>query len=342
MSYTPFAESDTIISSESIVSALWSGNVYTLTNASMFTSSVQEVSKTGKTYLNVNNLDVSSTNSEMQFAIAYGHVSGSGSAPFNTSAPALTPTSNVYNQYVNMVYGDENTPFSFGGVTSKDIYVLNVSRARYKESLKPGSLNLTLTTPSGSITLTDNSKDVTSPSYVGSNRVYNIVSGSNGSSWNSTAVQTTSGSYGMFFPDLSTIILNPRALSLPVASGGISASIDETGSTSYVKSYNQNNRNLFSYIYSGNAFSMNSVETVTSKYFIVNVKFNDCNYTTNPSVIDANGNVLYATLIDNPETFVTGIGLYNEFNELMGIAKLSKPLKKSFTSTLSIKVKLST
>ena len=342
MSYIPFSDSDTIISSEAIVSALWSNNTYTLGTSSLYTSSTQEQSYTGDTYLNVYNLPATASNAELQFALSYGHVSGSGSAPYNTSAPGLTPTSNIYTQCVNTIYGDETAPLAFGGVVSKDVYVINVARSRYKESIKPGSFNLVLKSPSGSVYLTDNSKDLTSANYVGGNRYYTVVSGSNGNSWNSTEVQTVSGSYGMFFPDLATVYLNPRALSLPVSSGGISSSIDETASTSYTSPINTNNSKLFGYIYNGNNISGNSQETVTSKYFAVNVKFNDCNYTTNPSVIDNNGNILYTTLVDNPETYVTGVGLYNELNELMGIAKLSKPLKKSFINTLSFKVKLST
>lgn len=344
MSYIPLQVGDSIIVQDSITAPLWSQGAYTLTGTSLYTSSIQATSGQGQAYLNVYNLPYSAQNSELQFALAYGHISGSGSAPFNAAIPGLTPTRDVYGQYSSLIYGEEGgqNPFTFGGSNgaSRDILVVNVSRARYKESLKPGSLNLTITSGSNTLKLTDNSADVNVVSYIGSNRVYNIVSGSNGHSYNSNATQTASGSYGLFFPDTSTIILNPRALALSVANKGMNLPIDETASTSYTQAGSTNTAQLYSAIYAGNSFSLNSQETITSRYFNIKVNFTDLNYTTNPSVIDANGNIIYNTLVNNPETFITSIGLYNNQNELMGVAKLSTPLKKNFTGTVNLKVKL--
>jgi hypothetical protein len=307
----------------------------------MFTSSIQETSTAGAAYLNVYHLSTAVTGSELQYSIAYGHAYGSGSAPFNSAVPQFTPTRDVYGQFRNLVYGDENTSFNFGvGSGSRDIYVLNVSRARFKESLKPGSLNLTLTSGSNTINLTDNSNDVSVNSYIGSMRVFNIVSGSNGSSYNATAVQTASGSYGVFLPDISTVILNPRALELSTVNGGIGLVPDETNSLSYSSPINTNNASIHKTLLAGNSFSLNSYETISSRYYQAKVGFNDFNYTTNPSVIDNNGNVLYSTLINSPETFITGVGLYTTQGELVAVAKLSQPLKKNFTSPINLNIKL--
>jgi len=342
MSYISFQPSDSIIVQEAITAPLWANNTYTLTNTSMYTSSVQAAS--GQGYLNIYNLPTTATGYSLQYALAYGHISGSGSAPYNSNVPGNTPTRDIYGQYSSLVYGEAAGvyPFTFGGSnnTSRDILVLSVSRAQYKESLKPGSLNLTLVSGSTTLNLTDNSNDITLTSYIGSNRVYQIISGSSGTSYNGSDIQTVSGSYGLFLPDISTIILNPRVLSLSAANGGLGMVIDETASTSYTSPIGTNVATLYSNIYSGNSFSMNSLETITSRYFNVKVNFTDFNYTTNPSVIDANGNIIYTTLVNNPETFVTGIGLYNMQNELMAIAKLSTPLKKNFTGTLNLRVKL--
>jgi hypothetical protein len=45
-------------------------------------------------------------------------------------------------------------------------------------------------------------------------------------------------------------------------------------------------------------------------------------------------------LIDNPQTFVTTVGMYNDNNELLAVAKLSKPLVKDFTKEALIRIKL--
>lgn len=345
MSFIPFQPEDSIVSSELITAPLWSGNTYTLASTSMYTSSVQETDSTGKFYLNVTNLPLATSGSEVQFAVSYGHAYGSGSAPFNSSVPGYTPTSNIYSQYYNTIYANEGNTgslFNFGGTngSAKDIYVINVSRSRYKESLKPGSLNLTLTNGATTLHITDDSNNTSVTSFIGSNRVYNLVSGSNGLSYNSSSLQTASGSYGYFFPDISTLVLNARALALPAVNGGLALTPVETASTSYSLAYNINNSAMLGVIKAGNAFSLNSQETISSRYYDVHVKYGELNYTTNPSVIDSNGNIIFDSLIYNPQTFVTTVGLYNEKNELLAVAKLNKPLTKDFTKTLTLRVKL--
>lgn len=340
MSYIPFQEDDSVISSDVITAPLWSSNVYNLTSS--FTSSTQQYSTSGKYYLNVYNLSVGSSGSEVQLALAYGHISGSGSAVFNSLVNEMSPTRDIYGQYRNLVYGDEGTVFNFGGSggVSRDILAVNVNRSRYKEKINTGTWNLTLKNGSDYLYLTDNSKDSSITSFLGGNRFYYIVSGSNGNSYNSSSIQTNSGSYGMFFPDMGVYVLNPRALSLSYANGGIGLTVDETSALSYTSAYNVNTDRLFKLINGGASFKANSQETLSARYFFVNAKSSQLNYTTNPSIIDNNGNILYSVLIDSPQVFPTTIGLYNDANELLAVAKLSKPLPKDFTKQITCRVKL--
>lgn len=340
MSFVQFQDDDSVISSEAITAPLWTSNVYNLTAS--FTSSVQQGDNTGKYYLNVYNLLFGSDGSETQYSIAYGHVSGSGSAVFNSLVDEKTPTRDIYGQYRNLIYGDEGSVFNFGGSNgiSRDIFALNVNRSRYKEKINTGTWNLTLKNGSDYLYLTDNSKDTSVNSFIGGNRVYYIVSGSNGNSYNTSSIQTASGSYGYFFPDMGIYVLNPRALALSYANGGIGMTVDETNAKSYTSTYNINADRMFKLINSGASFQAKSEETISSRYFFVNAKSSQLNYTTNPSIIDENGNVLYSILIDNPQVFPTTIGLYNDANELLAVAKLSKPLPKDFTKQITCRVKL--
>jgi len=340
MSFVAFQQDDSVISSEAITAPLWTSNVFNLTSS--YTSSVQQVSVSGKYYLNVYNLLFGSDGSETQFAIAYGHISGSGSALFNNLVNEKTPTRDIYGQYRNLVYGDEGSVFNFGGNggVSRDIFVVNVNRSRYKESLNVGTWNLKLSNGGNSLYLTDNSNNTSITEYIGGNRAYYIVSGSNGNSYNSSSVQTNSGSYGYFFPDMGILVLNPRALSLSYANGGLGMSVDETAGGSYNLAYNINADRMFKLINSGSSFQAKSQETISSRYFFVNAKSSQLNYTTNPSIIDEFGNMLFPILVDNPQVFPTTIGLYNDANELLAVAKLSKPLPKDFTKQITCRVKL--
>ena len=50
--------------------------------------------------------------------------------------------------------------------------------------------------------------------------------------------------------------------------------------------------------------------------------------------------LIFNQLIYSPVTYITTVGLYNDSNELLAVAKLSKPLQKDFTKESLIRVKL--
>ena len=345
MSFTAFNPEDSVVSADAVISPMWSSDVTTLTT--FFTSSVQESSIPGTFYLDVYQTQSAATDAQVQFSIAYGHISGSGSAYFNPAIPDKTPTRDIYGQFRSLIYGDENTPFTFGSnnYSSKDIIVLSINRARFKESFNPGSMTLTLTTGSNTLKLTDDSTVTTTATYIGTARVYQLLSGSFNSVYSSN--YTVSGSYGIVVPDEGLIILNPRALANPVGNlGGLNVTWNEFSSsqaaawTSVSGSYNLNNRKVFELLSSGASFRLQNYETISSRYFFVRVKNAENNYTTNPTVIDSNGNLLYTQLIYNPQTFITTVGLYNDTGDLLAVAKLNKPLIKDFTKELLLRVKL--
>ena len=64
------------------------------------------------------------------------------------------------------------------------------------------------------------------------------------------------------------------------------------------------------------------------------------NYTTNPSFADNQGNLTFNSMINNPTTYITTVGLYNANNDLVAVAKLSQPIVKDFTKEALIRVKL--
>jgi hypothetical protein len=233
MSYFRLDAEDLVVSADAAVQPLWSsGNV---TQSVFYTSSTQANSTQGNYYLSIYDGDPSTnTTASVQFDITYGDLYGTGSAPYNSLVPGASPTRTIYGQYRNLIFGDENSSFTFtvngqSAVTSSNFWVINFNRTNYKEHLFPGSLNLTLTSGStNTVQLTDNSRDVTIDSFCDAGRIYDIVSGTNGSAFNQafSGVSpgfTKSGSYGYFLPDIDTIILNTKALQLPTADGGIEA-----------------------------------------------------------------------------------------------------------------------
>ena len=325
---------DFVVSADAVQSTAWSTGTPTLT--SFFTSSVQLAGSSGDYYTSVYQLDVSAAGAAVQFDIAYGNVKGSGSAYFNDAFPQFTPASTTYGQYRTMVLEDENTNFSYGDgnnvLSPNDFWVISVDRARYKESIFPGSFNLALSGSGGLLELTDNSKDISIQSFLGSSRVYQIVSGSNGSSITGGGFVANSGSYGLLLPELGTILLNPDAINQSIG-------VVPTRTADLANGTNQNL--LYNAISLGGAFTVNSQETITSDYVFVRARNSEFNYSANPSFISGStGEVVFNQFINNPQVYVTTVGMYNDANECVAVAKLSRPLLKDFTKESLIRVKL--
>jgi hypothetical protein len=329
MSFSRYNPEDSVISSETVVRGLFlynNGDINTLNY--FYTSSTYT-----EYYLDVYNGIYNSANSTVQFDIQYGNLYGSGSALINSAVANYTPSRVVYGQYRNLVYGTETTNFSFDGgtTTANDIFVINISRARYKESLLPGSFNLTLTSGSNTIKLTDDSKTTSLTRYIGENEVFYIISGSNGNAYTPAA---SASIYGMMFPNLNIVVLNASSSATVNLKNYFAPLGTSTGSAQY------NHKKLADSIVNGGSFGLQSSETISSRYFFTRIKNGEFNYTTNPSIIDDNGNLLYTTLINNPQTYITTVGMYNDNNELLAVSKLSRPLTKDFTKEALIRIKL--
>jgi hypothetical protein len=359
MSFNRLDPSDFVVSTDAISSTLFSNNSPSL--ATIFTSSVQVASSAGNYYINAYN---AATTESIQFAIAYGNEAGSGSLNYNSAVDGKSPTGTIWGQWQDLVLGDENARFVFGAVTSSEFFALPMERARYKDSLFLGSLSLSISGSSGSIVLTDNSNYVTSVQFCEAGRVFQLITGSTGVRASNAACFTpdgyskNSGSYGWLLPDIGTILLNPMALADFAVSGGIGLAYSgsyawsnqvkvSTGSQTPVTSANISLYQAISRsmaapnLATAGDFFLNSQESITSDFIFVRPRSSEFNYSENPSFISGStGEVLYPSFINNPQTYITTVGLYNDNNELLAVAKLSRPLPKDFTKEALIRVKL--
>jgi len=344
MSFNRLDPSDFVISADAISATLWSTQTPQLTT--FFTSSQQEAGSSGDYYLSVYQTASTLANAEVQFDIAYGNAVGSGSLVYNSAVDGLSPTTTIFGQYQDLILGDENTNFTFGSIESSEFYAVSFERARYKNALLLGSLTLQIKGPiaaSGSVTLTDNSDYVSTVTFTEAGRVFQLISGSEGeanTSRQANGYTTDSGSYGWLLPDIGTILLNPKALSAPTSSGGIGFVYSGSASGSGVPIISPMTA-LYQAISGSANFQINSQETITSDYIFVRARSSEFNYSENPSFISGStGEVLYNSFINNPQTYITTVGLYNDTNELLAVAKLSRPLPKDFTSEALVRIKL--
>ena len=337
MSFVTLTPTDIVVSADSVTAPAWSTGNPTLS------SFVTASSTAPAFYVDVYASASTATDPTAQFSIAYGNINGYASTYYNQLVTTASPTRTTYGQYRTLVYGDENTNFNFGtgNPNSTDILILNINRNRYKQQLYVPSFNLTLQSGSATINLTTNVNDTNTVTYLDCGRAFDIVSGSNGYATTTaigagiTAGYTLSGSYGLFLPDVGLVVLNPRALALPAANGGIKLNVPQTANTN---TYNY--QYMYNAVSGGANFQLNSEETVSSDYIFVRVKSQELNYTTNPSITSGSGTLNFPSLINNPQVYPTTVGLYNTNNELLAVAKFSKPLVKDFTKEALIRVKL--
>jgi hypothetical protein len=88
-------------------------------------------------------------------------------------------------------------------------------------------------------------------------------------------------------------------------------------------------------------FRARSAETISSTHYFVRLRNREYNYSNNPTFRDPDNNtILISGFRTDPKVYITTVGLYNDANELLGVAKLSKPVRKSFSEEILLRVRL--
>jgi hypothetical protein len=183
------------------------------------------------------------------------------------------------------------------------------------------------------VKLIDDSGATTNVTVNQGGRVFNVVSGSVADGVSVTAASETAfGSYGLFYPDLGLILLNAKMAEL---SGGVGANPRQADT------FDNRPQAFYNSIKSGSYFAARREEEISSTNFFVRVNNKKFNFSSNPTfATGSDGSLTQATFFKDPKTFITQVGLYNDENELLAIAKLSQPLLNSYSREAIIKVKL--
>jgi len=394
--YSRFTADDIVEANPTVVTTgLWSGDTGSLETTLYLNSQTgQQIDTSAEYYLDVYNKAATDPLAEVQFAVAYGHIDGGGAPTLTDNEQATLPTKAIYSQYRNLLLDPSDTKFSFQGEDSDHIYVINFQRARIREQLDPGNWELPLSGGNGLFTFIDDSGQtlgaLTANSKAG--RVFNVISGSisttSGSVSASANATTFSGSgYGLVYPDLGIIVLNPNAIGPcvgfftsassgtsypstpsygPAAISGMTSvfynksdlttytlpfapvthSLTEAAWTGKKSAYNHEavyisiNNAVISTTYD-KGFRARSAETISSTHYFVRLRNKEFNYSNNPTFYNPdNGSLVIPEFRNDPKAYITTVGLYNDQNELLAVAKLSKPVRKSFDEEVLLRVRL--
>ena len=276
---------------------------------------------------------------------------------------------NIYNQMAQTLVGydvtgsvlrfDQNGDnLNDTGTKMDNVFFVNMSRLLVKDEIKKGTFSMSLGVSSSynqdkevfnrQIVITDSSGSdgyfVNSPAgeygvlyataSVGSNQA-NILPANQsyavGLLYYQAGIAVLSGSV---FNDAADggIISNAVGTSRLNSTAGATGFQYVTGSS--ISGSSDDIRNRISNIQFNNTVELNST------VYFCRVNHNEYNYSTNPTYLSESKVRVKTKTTDTPVSYITTVGLYNDNNELLAVAKLSEPLKKDPSNEFTIRVRL--
>ena len=163
--------------------------------------------------------------------------------------------------------------------------------------------------------------------FMGTQHMSGVIPAMNNTAYENAA----SGEVVMGAPTVTST--NPSASFIPdvLVSGSIDTIIDHIASTRFSSG-------------ALTAATFQNVTNINSTLLFCRATADEFNYSANPTFRDANGSL---TVVDPGDdtgqrtfTFVTTVGMYNSNNELLAVAKLSRPVEKNDEKDLTVRVRL--
>ena len=294
------------------------------------------------------------------FDITLGYVSGGVLA--SSTNTQNDKKINIYNQMAQVLVGnditgsiqpfDEDGDITSGGTKITSCLFLNFSRLLVKDEVKKGETSLQFITGGMAGTTAG-----TTGSLIAADNVLTLVDASASTDYR---INSPAGEYGILYEQYTTtkrgLIYYQAGIAVITSSvfDNFSASSDYTGSapgqtsddlgpllsvsgTLTGSSIRQNADCLRHRIYN---LSFNNTTELNSTIYFCRANHNEFNYSSNPTYLTGSKIFVKQNKDDQPVSYITTVGMYSADNELLAVAKLSEPLKKTPTNELTLKVRL--
>jgi len=146
--------------------------------------------------------------------------------------------------------------------------------------------------------------------------------------------------YGLSYPRLGTVILDADLLDL--SSSFLTVTGSDVSGDNAMKLYTAMSGSALYTDASGDylGFQARKVKYEYIEQYFVRVKNGDYNFTNNPSYQTGSEGDIVTDFYNNPKVYITQVGLYNENKELLAVAKISKPILKSYVDEALIQIDL--
>lgn len=271
---------------------------------------------------------------------------------------------NMYNQMSQLLLGytgSDNTVRVFESDlvldltgSMKEVYFINFSRLLTKDQIKKGSVEIKL----GRGTLRGVGAGDAFYTTGGAEQVVTLTDAS-ASVDDTGTLNTLGGDYGVLY-DAGGATSTDTGIGKGIIfyQAGImvlSASIFSSSAGNLEKfwAYEGNSWNVTQSMMSGamsssadalrqriQSISFNNTTEINSTIYFCRVPHNKFNYSTNPTYLSGSKLRVKNNAIDDPVSYITTVGLYSSNNELLAVAKLSEPLKKTPSNELTLRVRL--
>jgi len=253
-----------------------------------------------------------------------------------TSATEVSKKINIYNQFSQILVGYDvtGTLMQFdksgsaaSGVKMKEVFIVPFSRLLVKDEIKKGSFTVTLGTS------TVYNTPFTTTSTIGD---YQATS--------SYYANSPAGEYGLLF--VSGALTQPvghvyyqagvAILTASVFTTNFSGAVDVTGTvaSASINTVSDNFRRRIQNIQFNNTTELNST------IYFCRANHNEFNYSSNPTYLEDSQIVVKQYSTSSPVAYITTVGLYDDKDQLVAVAKLSEPLRKDPSTELTVRVRL--
>ena len=282
----------------------------------------------------------SSANHILDLTIGYDETSAySGSASIQNSKKI-----NLYNQFAQLLLGytsstaDSIRKFESdlkldGAGSMNEVFFLTLSRLLTKDQIKRNSISISIGTGSNYsvphehvMTLTD-----ASASYGTDAGVVNTVGGDYGVLYDQNQNQQGVVFYQAGIVALSASVFTGTAqFSSSTPASTVRLSMTDGTIESNCDALRHRIKNI----------SFNNTTEVNSTIYFCRVPHNQYNYSSNPTYLTGSKIRVKNQATDQPVSYVTTVGLYNDSGEMIAVAKLSEPLRKDPNNDITIRVRL--
>lgn len=89
-----------------------------------------------------------------------------------------------------------------------------------------------------------------------------------------------------------------------------------------------------------NNFQFQNTVQINSTIYSCQAGLNEFNYSSNPTYTTGSQIRIKSSVVDPSTAYITTIGLYSDDNQLLAVAKLSEPLKKTQADAINLRVRL--